>query len=109
MLDKKHRLPNNISFKDSQIFFSNAFSIKAVGSQNDVPRFGIAVGKKIDKRAVGRNKIKRQIRDSIDKLLPKIDSIKDVLIIARGGIKEKNTQEILVLLEESLKRLKLLK
>lgn len=109
MLDKKHRLPNSISFKDSQIFFSNAFSIKAISSQNEVPRFGIVVGKKIDKRAVGRNKIKRQIRDSIDKLLPKIDSIKDVLIITRAGIRGKNTQEIFILLEESLKKLKLLK
>lgn len=109
MLDKKHRLPNNISFKNSQIFFSNAFSIKIIESQNEVPRFGVVVSKKIDKRAVGRNKIKRQIRDSIDKLLPKIYNVKDILIIAKVGIKEKNSEEALTLLVEAFRKLKLLK
>jgi len=64
---------------------------------------------KIDKRAVGRNKIKRQIRDSIDKLLPKINSARDVLIIARAGIKDKSSGETLSILTDLFTKTKLLK
>lgn len=109
MLDKKHRLPKNINFSNAKVFSSYAFLIKVGNGQSEFPRFGIVVGKKIDKKAVGRNKIKRQIRDGIDKLLPVIDSVKDVLVIAKVGIKEKNSKETLDLLTESFKRLKLLK
>ncbi len=109
MLDKKHRLPRDINFSNAKAFSSYAFLIKVGIGRSEFPRFGIVVSKKIDKRAVGRNKIKRQIRSSIEKLLPKINSSRDILIIARDGIGEKSSDEILTLLTDFFEKFKLLK
>ncbi len=109
MLDKKHRLPRDINFSNTKAFSSHAFLIKVEKGQSEFPRFGIVVSKKIDKRAVGRNKIKRQIRSSIEKLLPKINSPGEILIIARAGIREKSSDEILTLLTDFFEKFKLLK
>ena len=108
MLHKKHRLPSNINFGSSKIFFSNAFSIKIAQGQSEFSRFGVVLGKKIDKRAVGRNKIKRLIRSSIEKLIPKMQKPSEVLIIARAGIREMNNSEVASLLTESFKKIKLI-
>ncbi|WP_099974101.1 MULTISPECIES: ribonuclease P protein component [Lactobacillaceae] len=48
-------------------------------------RVGISVGKKISLRAVGRNRIKRYIRQSLLELKPEIPNDTDFLIIARKG------------------------
>ncbi len=37
---------------------------KAFSEKKTVPRLGLIVSKKVDKRAVGRNRIKRQVRES---------------------------------------------
>lgn len=108
MLDKKHRLPSSVSFKNSKTFSGSAFFLKILKGQGEFPRFGVVVGKKIDKRAVGRNKIKRQIRSSIEKLIPKMQEPSEVLIIARAGIREMGGDEIADLLKESFKKNKLI-
>jgi len=46
-------------------------------------RVGISVGKKVSHTAVGRNRIKRYIRQSLLELKPEIPQELDFLIIAR--------------------------
>jgi ribonuclease P protein component len=59
-------------------------------------KIAFTVGLKIDKRAVVRNRLKRQMREVV-RLLIKENKVKEgyyVLFVARAGIKEKEYEEI---------------
>ena len=65
---RTHRLTKPIEFK--RVFTRPLVSVdalfKVLAKPNELPhaRLGMAVSKKVDKRAVGRNRIKRVIRES---------------------------------------------
>ena len=67
-------------------------------------RVGLIISKKVSKKAVVRNKIKRRIYSLIRNKLSKIKTGFDVLIITRPEIKEKNFFEINKILSKVLKR-----
>ncbi|HXS14739.1 MAG TPA: ribonuclease P protein component [Candidatus Saccharimonadales bacterium] len=67
MLPKKFRLPSQIKFIHPRSVFTPLFTVKIVQNNLDYSRFGVIVSKKIDKRAVVRNSIKRKIRSCITK------------------------------------------
>lgn len=94
MLRKKYRLPRGIGFAKSQAFFSPFFTLRIKNNGLDVCRFGFIVSKKIDKRAVVRNKIKRQIRSCIEKRLNDIVAGKDMLFILKEKSKDRKKEEI---------------
>jgi ribonuclease P protein component len=104
MLDKKHRLPARVSFKNAESFSSGLLVIKTKNNKTGFPRFGIVISKKTEKKAVERNRVKRQIRKSVEELIPKINSGKDFLIIVKRGLAQKSTGEILSLLKGLLKK-----
>lgn len=83
MLGKKHRLASSENFKDAPVFSSSEFIIKIKRNNLNVFRFSPVVSKKVDARAVVRNKIKRAIRNFIQENLDRIENGKDVLIIAK--------------------------
>ena len=61
-------------------------------------RFGIVVSKRVAKKAVDRNRIHRQLSESIWNLSDRIQGGTDVVIITTADIKNlslKSTQEIL--------------
>lgn len=107
MLDKKHRLPGGVDFKNVGAVSSQAFLIKIKDNNLGLIRAAVIVSKKIDKRAVVRNKIKRKFRNCIDKIIQKKDLGKDILIIAKKESEGKSNQEILSILEKSLVKNKL--
>ncbi len=58
-------------------------------------RIGITVTKKVDKRAVKRNYIKRQVREYIRKARIRISSPVDIVVIAKreaGGLKSSDVE-----------------
>jgi len=58
-------------------------------------RFGLIVSKKVFKRAVLRNKIKRQLRNILrEDILPKIKKNIDAVIILYPGFQVKDYQEL---------------
>lgn len=71
---------------------------KRVGRQEFITQLKIAftVGVKIDKRAVVRNRLRRQIREAVRLLIKekKIPSGYYVLFVARAGIRSKEYAEI---------------
>ncbi len=71
-------------------------------------RFGVVVSNKISKKAVERNRIKRQIRGAVEKNMPNMKAGYDCVIIAQPGITESNYQEIRKSVESHLKKLKIL-
>lgn len=109
MLGRKHRLPKFVNFKGERTIFFQAFTIKTKDNNLEFPRFAIIVSKKIDKKAVGRNKIKRQIRSFIKNLLADIKKGKDVLIIVKRDIRELPSGKISLMLSNAFTKAGLIK
>lgn len=106
MFKKGLRLPKNIRFTKENQILSNFFSVKIAENKSEFNRFGIVVSKKIDKRAVIRNKIKRQIRRCIEENKKHLLVGKDLLIITRPGIKDIEEREICESLMKVFKKIK---
>ncbi|OAB59625.1 ribonuclease P protein component [Phormidium willei BDU 130791] len=71
-------------------------------------RFGISVGRKISKKAVVRNRIKRCLRAALRVLLPRVCPGWDVIIIAYPDAKECNSRHFLQELEQLLAKIEVL-
>jgi len=65
-------------------------------------QIGIVVGKKVDKRAVYRNRIKRQIRAKVRQLLPQIQKGWRLVFIVRPSVQSCNSDQFLRELEQLL-------
>jgi ribonuclease P protein component len=109
MLEKKLRLRKETKFDKSQSFTSPFFVLKFTKNEQTFSRFGFVVSKKIDKRAVVRNRLKRQIRSCIETNLDKIASGYDLLFVLKKPLLKKTTAEIKRITWEELDRQKLLK
>ncbi|WP_269789546.1 ribonuclease P protein component [Stenotrophomonas sp. Iso1] len=66
-------------------------------------RLGMAVSRKVDTRAVGRNRIKRVLRDATRHLLPCLAS-GDFVVVARSAAKTADNQQIRETFERLLRR-----
>lgn len=82
MLKKENRLPAQ-GLRAKKVFTTDDFTLKISENNLDRKRFGFVVSKKIDKRAIGRNKIKRIYRACIEKDLKEIKPGYDFLFIIR--------------------------
>lgn len=83
---------NNI-IKVGKKYKSKLFYLCLLDNNYKFNRYGIAVSTKIG-NAVTRNKYKRQIKNIIDKINVQTASDYDIIVIARGNIKESNYNEI---------------
>lgn len=63
------------------------------------PRLGLAVPKKALKRAVWRNRVKRIVRESFRLHQHELPAI-DIVVIAKGGLKEIDNAEVFKLLDK---------
>ncbi|MDC0831603.1 Ribonuclease P protein component [Geitlerinema sp. FC II] len=71
-------------------------------------RIGISIGRKVSKRAVVRNRIKRQIRAAARQLLPRLSPGWDIVAIVHSEAKECNSTQFLQELEQLLARAEVL-
>lgn len=112
MFSKQNRLTKKKDFdnvfKKGRSSFDKIIGIKIVQNDFDFCRIGIMVSVKVDKRAVIRNKIKRQIRNITQKFLPDIKNGHDIVIIAQPFIAEKDFSEIEKSINKHFKKLKLI-
>lgn len=73
------------------------------GNQGErATRIGISISQKVSKRAVVRNRIKRQIRAAFRQLLPKLSNGWDIVIVVKPTALECNYAEFLQELEQLL-------
>lgn len=79
----------------------------ATPSDNPNLRVGIAAGKTVG-GAIRRNRAKRLLRAAIQPLLPRLSSGWDLILIARPGIIQTQTNEVQQVLEVLLQRAKLI-
>lgn len=61
---------------------SGSFRIRFGSNEAGVARLGLAVSKRVSKRAVDRNRIKRQIRESFRHMRHELPAV-DILVMAR--------------------------
>jgi len=87
MLPTAHRLHKETEIKSlirhGQTFFLPEFIIKYQKTKEKPSKIGFVVSTKVDKKAVVRNRIKRQMREAINSFLPNIKDDYSILIIAR--------------------------
>lgn len=70
---------------------------------DNAARLGLAVSKKVDKRAVGRNRIKRVLRDATRHLRLQM-ACGDFVVVARAAAKTASNDEIRQSFERLLRR-----
>ena len=107
MFPKPNRLPHeefsHVYKTGKRIHGEDVLFIISPNKQS-VSRFAVQVGTKIDKKAVGRNRMKRLFREAIRHVLPTIKPGFDCILIARKNFSEKKEQEIEAMLTEFFKK-----
>lgn len=113
MLPVKNRLNKN---KDFQKVFQkgkgikeNLLTFKWAPNNLKVSRFGFIVSRKVSKKAVLRNKIKRRLREKIRRELPWLKKGIDGVIIVNPAAAKEKSQEIIKSLNRIFFRVKLIK
>lgn len=98
MFVKKFRLRKNKDFErvwqKGEGYFLKEIGLKVKENDLDIPRFGFIVSKKISKKAVVRNKIKRRIRAIIREFFSEIIEGYDYVFFARPGIENLDFEEL---------------
>lgn len=103
MLKRKFRF--NVGKFKSKFSIGTIFFILKVGpNERKESRFGVLVSGKIEKKAVVRNRIKRQLQSCIGNLLEKIKPGFDFLFIVKKEALDKKTEEICQEIEKQLKK-----
>jgi len=77
---------------------SSAFTVLATQNDCQHPRLGLAVAKKHMRRAVDRNRIKRQIRESFRLYKATLPAV-DIVVLAKHLTNKKNNTELAELLK----------
>lgn len=112
MLSKKYRLAKEKDFKrvfgSRKTFVQSFVFIKLAENKLVFSRFGFVVGLKISKKAVERNKIRRQMQEIIRTNIAGIRKGFDVVVMVKTGIKGKSYQEIEIALAAALQKAGLL-
>jgi ribonuclease P protein component len=111
MLKKTNRLTKTKDidqvFKKGKSFFGKTVGFKIANNDLGYNRINFIVSTKISKKAVIRNRVKRQLRAIIEIEMKKMVSGKDLIIIALPPIVNLSFSEINLELQASLKKIKL--
>ncbi len=112
MLAKPYRLTKDKDFerlaREGRAVYGGELMLKWRLNNLKQSRFGFVVSKKVDKRAVVRNKIKRRLRAIVRENLSKIRPGYDVMILTRSEIKNLTFMQLKNKIDDLLIRAKLL-
>lgn len=108
MLPKENRLKKQKDFervyKQGRGFKQDFLFLKITANDLEITRFGLVVSRKISKKAVIRNRLKRRLREIIRLRLEKIKKGKDVVLITLSGVEKKEYAEIEQVVEKLFKK-----
>ncbi|SRR6056297_248807 len=110
MLKKKNRLKNKKDFekifKQGESFKNKFLIVKIDENKLNFPRIGIVVSKKVSKRSVVRNKIKRRLREIVKEKIKKLKNKKiDCIFIVLPEARNKNFKETEKVVENLFKKI----
>lgn len=91
-------------FKNAIPAVSPHLTLLARKNNLDHPRIGMAIPKKHIKRAVGRNRIRRIVREQFRHQQQQLPAI-DIVVIAKAGIADLSNQEINKVLDKLWRKL----
>lgn len=113
MLHKVNRLKKKKDFdrvfKEGKGYKEDFLSFQVAKNNLENSRFGFIVAKTVSKKATGRNKLKRRIRELVRIKLKKIKKGVDGVFIARPGLEAKDFWEIEAAINKIFERAKILK
>jgi len=109
MFKRENRLVFGTKFNNSQSISIPQFNLKVKKNEMGINRFGIVVSKKVDKRAVIRNKLKRIFREALIELSKTMPSGHDILLITKKEALGKTKEEEIILLKNALEKLEVIK
>jgi len=93
-----------VVFSAGRSFSTQFFLIKVIENGLGLNRFGIIVSKKIDKRAVARNRIKRLISSCIEELYKDMGFGYDMLFIVKRSALGKTREEFLEAMKDIFRK-----
>lgn len=93
MLPRKNRLTSrkdfDLIYRTGQLFSFGSIFLKIRETEEKHTRVGFSVGIKFSKKAVDRNRVKRQLREIVLKYMNKIEKNVDMVVMTRKKIDEK--------------------
>jgi len=106
VLKKENRLSQRSDIlkvkEDGELINASLLSLLIYRNKDKkIKRFGVVVSKKISKRAVDRNKVKRLIMESLKNNLNKIEGGLEILFLVKKNILGKKYKEV----EEEVKKI----
>lgn len=113
MLAKSRRLARDKDFenvfKSGKSFYSKFLGIKATANNKAENRYGIIISAKVSKKAVERNKLKRQLKEIFGNLDYKIKQGFDLAIVVLPAVMGQDFISLKSEAEKALNKLKLFK
>ncbi len=98
MLPRKYKLKKDNDFKTvfkrGKNYQQEFIKIKVLENNSAYSRFGFAIGLKISKKSVERNKIKRRLEEIVRLELKQIKPGFDIVVLVKQEITENNYQAI---------------
>lgn len=94
---KKYRLKGKEfekTLKEGKSFREDFLILKKRKNNLSQIRIGFLISKKLSKKAIQRNKIKRRLRELIRKKLGKIQEDQDIIFIALPGLEKRDFREL---------------
>ena len=70
------------------------FVVYSLASRSKIPRVTVVISKKVDKRAVVRNRCRRRVRESFREFLPHLKPSFDILVYIRQDIRQVEWKKI---------------
>ena len=104
MLKKQNRLGRLARKKEDKLFTFPLFNLRVSDNEEKITKFAFIVSKKIDKRAVVRNRTKRVLRSAAQELVKKYQVGKNIIVVSRKALIPGQKQEVVSALETSLKK-----
>jgi|SRR5690606_12405522 len=97
MLSKKYRIPKGLialTIKRGFSVYTKNLTLKYLPHKTDIPLFAFVIPKKVSKRAVVRNKLKRRSKAIIKNILNKIKDNHSYVIMFKPSVNELNFSDL---------------
>ncbi len=108
-LAKKYRLKRKKDFlkikQKGEILDTPLFGLLVLQEKTSFPLFGFVISRKISRKAVLRNKIRRRLTETVRLLLPRLKPNIKILVLAKKSLLQAKFQEIFQTMEKSLAEL----
>jgi ribonuclease P protein component len=93
MLKRENRLAKIIKIVGEKKYNSALFTARVSENKENKVRFGFVVSKRIDKKAVVRNRTKRVLRDAAAEFIGNLSG-KDIVVVAKKSLDFSQKEEV---------------